>query len=146
MSGYGRRPIWNDPRTTKVAAINTWKAKQEQCQQEGQINLAHRRNRKFADEWHLSIKGYQTMTSLDNRKRQRAQSTDATDGEAPHHKAKSKENSDRRPKAKQQAATLTTNRMKTTKTRGTRKGSIQRPVKPKNKKSATSTRTFRFQP
>ena len=83
MSGYERRPIWNDPRTTKVAAINTWKAKQEQCQREGHINLAHRRNRRFADDWHVSIKGYQTTTSLDNRKRQRAQSTDATDGEPP---------------------------------------------------------------
>ena len=56
MSGFERRPIWSDPRTPRIVAINAWKAKQEQSQR-GALDLTQRRSRKIVDEWPLSIKG-----------------------------------------------------------------------------------------
>ena len=58
MSGFARRLVWTDQRTTKVTAINVWKAKQHQTETSGRTDLAQRRSRKFANDWQLDMQGH----------------------------------------------------------------------------------------
>ena len=60
MSGFGRRPQWNDPRTPSIAALNVWKAKEQQTHEFGEATIYARRNRTFTDNWPLNIQGHKT--------------------------------------------------------------------------------------
>ena len=56
--GFERQPIWCDPRTPQVVALNVWKAKQAQTEATLSTDIKTRRSRKVADDWHLDIRGY----------------------------------------------------------------------------------------
>ena len=64
MSGMGRRPVWTDRRTPRVAALNTWKAKEEQSRTTGSTKLSDRRTRKFAEEWQLQMQGHKAQSRI----------------------------------------------------------------------------------
>ena len=64
MSGLARRPIWTDPRTPKIVATNTWKAKQDHSTNVQRLTLRERRTRKFADSWKLQVQGYKSQSRI----------------------------------------------------------------------------------
>jgi hypothetical protein len=109
MSGFGRRPVWTDARTPKVAAINVWRAKQEHISQKGRSGIAERRSRKFVHNWNLSMKGHRSkppdtpsMNKLKQsiRKQSNIRSTGIDDNETknkPSDKRKAKEDRSKEP-------------------------------------------------
>ena len=64
MAGLGRRPNWADRRTPKIAALNTWRAKEEQSRTVGKITLKERRTRQFADGWYLQMQGHKAQSRI----------------------------------------------------------------------------------
>ena len=64
MAGLARRPNWVDKRTPKIAALNTWKAKEEQSKAVSRITLKERRTRRFADGWYLQMRGHKAQLRI----------------------------------------------------------------------------------
>ena len=75
MSGFERRPQWNDPRTPSVTALNVWKAKVQQNRQYRNASINARRSRTFTDKWPLNIQGHKA-----NRQSKESQNQEGSNG------------------------------------------------------------------
>ena len=57
MSGFARQPLWVDPKTLRIVAINIWKAKKKQAKMTRSASLKDSRSRTFVDNWMLGMRG-----------------------------------------------------------------------------------------